>query len=75
MCRLSNLLLFDLYQSFRPTTLLFCYYIVLVFLKVFLGILRNSLTLTSSLTPLPPPLQWERGEAGGGRLVRLLMHI
>lgn len=72
MCRLSKLLLFDLYQSFRPTTLLFCYYIVLVFLKVFLGILRNNLTLTSSLTP---PLQWERGEAGGERLVRLLMHI
>lgn len=73
MCRLSKLLLFDLYQSFRPTTLLFCYYIVLVFLKVFLGILRNSLTLTSSLPPSPSPMG--EGEAGGERLVRLLMHI
>lgn len=64
MCRLSKLLLFDLYQSFRPITLLFCYYIVLVFLKVFLGILRNNLTLTSSLTPLPP-----LSNGRGGRLV------
>ena len=69
MCRLSKLLLFDLYQSFSPITLLFCCYIVLVFLKVFLGILRNSLTPHQQPHPLTPS---PKGEGLG---VRLLMHI
>ena len=62
LCSCGERLLFDLYQPLRSISILYYFYIVLVFLKVFLGILTGK--RESSLTPLTPS---PRGE--GSRMM------
>ena len=65
LCSCGERLLFDLYQPLRSISILYYSYIVLVFLKVFLGILtgkrESSLTPSPTASPPSPPLQGERG--------------